>query len=169
MRYIMSIEDRQSEIVGTYNALCIISMIYPPFDISDDYHQSMLQLLNDFSNAYEENEETSELEQDCLDEMNYICEEIIEELLSCLQLGQDVYRYDTVFQYVHGKEIVHFLQDTCKEHEIYEIVLTSWCTSDPLSFYCLNDWYVEVRDVQDCRLTSINVVLDDGTHLTHNV
>lgn len=165
----MSIEDRQSEIISAYNALCIATMIYPPFDISDDYHQSMLQLLSDFANAYEDNEETSEQEQNCLDEMSYLCKELMEEFVSCLQNGHDVYSYDIVFKDDHSKEIVHFLQDTCMKYEIYEIVLTSLCTSDPLSFDCLNDWYIEVLDIQDCRLTSINIVLDDGTHLTNQV
>lgn len=90
----MSIEDRQADVVGLYHGLCYLSIVYPAFKIEQEVFEEMTRLMDKFSEAYEDNEECSEQETDCLSDAEYLCMELTEEFLALLSEDESPQWYE---------------------------------------------------------------------------
>lgn len=155
----MSIEDRQADVVGLYHGLCYLSIVYPAFKIEQEVFEEMTRLMDKFSEAYEDNEECSEQETECLSEAEYLCMELIEDFLALLSEDESPQWYeewcdtDTIGLMCSMWEDVRQLT----YNEVHSLYIDFEAVVEPLHFSQFEEFKQHVKDF---NINFIRIVTD---------
>lgn len=159
----MSIEDRQSELCGGYTGLCLLSVLYPAFKITEDTHSEVKRLFDKFAEYYDENEDTSEEEWECLGEIEDICYDLYEEFMTvfCQSDPQFCQTSNMSASVDLLKRLWSELNDLNFEYSDVEEIFMDWdACLDPLQYDSIDDFVSDANNEEILYLNFIRVVTD---------
>ena len=157
----MSIEDQQADIVGVYNGLSYLSIVYPMFKITQDDHNNMMQLMQLFADAYDKNVECSDQEKQCLREADDLCKLLTSKFIETLSTDISP-KWNEEFVDMETIDVISSLWEDIsqlKYTEIYSLYVDIEGWFEPLQFSLFEEFKQHLTD-DGFNINFIRIVTD---------